>query len=151
MFVGVTSRILKKYVMLWYSCSLQWQQHGSMVNGSLPVSQHHNRYSPDHSPRRLHRRTPDLSPYRVRNTDRSPLRQQPAARAFPAGQGPLGSWIPDHGSSFSSCQNNGLTASAERMDVSEEKPLNLSTGVRRSASSAGVENRRRIFTSGKPQ
>lgn len=130
-----------------------WQQHNSM-NGSVPVSRHRHD-SPDHSPRRLHR--PDPSPYHVRMMDHSPLRQQPAERGILLAQAPLGgfsnSW--NLGSSYSSYQRNGLISSTdnERMDTSDEMPLNLSTGVRSSASSpqqfASVNSRRRILTSGK--
>ena len=131
---------------------LLWQQHNSM-NGSVPVSRHRHD-SPDHSPRRLHR--PDPGPYHIKMMDHSPLRQ-PAERGILLAQAPLGgfsnSW--NLGSSYSSYQRNGLISSAdnERMDMSDEMPLNLSTGVRSSASSpqqfASVDSRRRILTSGK--
>jgi len=128
-----------------------WQQHQSM-NGGVPVPRHrHN--SPDHSPRRLHRS--DASPYHVRMMDRSPLNQQPAERSILLTQSPHGgfsnSW--NLGSSYSSYQRNGLISADERMDTSDEMPLNLSTGVRSCASSAqqfaNVDSRRRILTSGK--
>jgi len=121
------------------SCAT-WQP-GSL-NGSVPISRH-PRNSPDS--RRVHR--PDSSPYRVRTTDRSPLRQQTASRSVPLGMCPS-SWQTQLGSSY---DRNGLMSSADndRMDTSDDMPLNLSTGVRSSVhQSTSVDNRRRIFTSG---
>jgi len=128
------------------NCSV-WQY--DSMNGSLPVSRHRCN-SPSHSPRRLQR--PDASPYHVRAVDRSPLRQQTAGRSIMHTQSPVGachnSWSAGQGSSYCADQRNGL----ERMDTSDDMPLNLSTGIRSATSSAqpsaNVDNRRTILTSG---
>lgn len=117
-----------------------WQL-GSL-NGILPVSCL-SRGSPES--RRVHR--PDSSPYHVRTMDRSPLQQQMAGQSMPLGRCP-DSVHPPVGLSY---ERNGLLLSADndRMDTSDDMPLNLSTGVRSSVQeSANVDNRRRIFTSG---
>jgi len=121
-----------------------WQH--TSVNGC----QH--RESPDHSPRRLH--GSDLGPYHARTTDRSPLRQHTAGRSVHA-QSPLGRWHAVHGSPYcSSDLTNGLVSGdSERMDTSDEMPLNLTTRVGSCApstqQSANFDSRRRILTSGR--
>jgi len=111
------------------------------LNGILPISSHlHN--SPEK--RRVHRS--DMSPYHSMTIDT--LRQQTAGQRMPLGWCP-GSWQLQFGSS--SYERNGLLPSSDndRMDTSDDMPLNLSTGVRSSMhQSTNVDSRRKIFTSG---
>ena len=124
------------------NCSAMW--HGS-INGDMSLLWHRPEL-PENSSRRL--QPPDSSPHRTRTADRSPLRQEVADEGVR-----LGSWhAPYRSSRCSPAQRNGLVTSAamERMDTdtSEELPLNLSVGVRSSASSNNADSRRRIFPSG---
>jgi len=111
-----------------------WQP-GSL-NGILPISSHM------HESQRVHQL--NSSPYHTTTT--GPLRLQTAGRNMPLGSCP-GSWQPQFGSSY---ERNGLLPSAnnDRMDTSDDMPLNLSTGVRSSRhETTDIDNRRRIFTS----
>ena len=117
------------------NCSAVW--HGS-INGGVSLLWHRPESPSEHSSRIL-QQPPDPSPHR-----RSPLRQKGIR---------LDSWHAPRGSSLqcSAAQRNGLVSLpvTERMDTSDELPLNLSVAVRSSAAlSNNTDSRRRIFPSG---